>query len=126
MGQGLMDGEMAALARHAVVARYFEMWNTGDSSIAAQILCPDWADHAHPEVSGPDSVRQAVGRLRAAQPDLRFAITAILGGGDLVAAVGEVGRGPGTAASRLVWLIRLEGDRMAEMWTYHAAPSPHG
>jgi SnoaL-like domain len=102
------------------------MWNTGDFSAAAQILCPGWADHAHPEVTGPDSVRQAVGRLWAAQPDLRFTVTAILGGDDLVAAVGEVRRGPGTVASRLVWLVRLEGDRMAEMWTYRAAPSADG
>ena len=79
-----------------------------------------------PRWPGPDSVRQAVGRLRAAQPDLRFTITAILGGDDLVAAVGEVGRGPGTANSRLVWLIRLDGNRMAEMWTYHAAQSANG
>jgi len=48
-----MDGEMAASARHAVVARYFEMWDTGDSSAAEQILCPGRADHAHPEVIGP-------------------------------------------------------------------------
>jgi hypothetical protein len=41
----------------------------------------------------------------------------------LVAAVGEVRRGPGTAASRLVWLIRLEGDPIAEMWTHHATLS---
>jgi hypothetical protein len=121
-----MDGEMAVSVRHAVVGRYFEMWNTGDSSAASQILCPGWADHAHPEVTGPGSVRQAVGRLRAAQPDLRFTINAILGEDDLVAAVGGVSRGPGTAASRLVWLIRLEGDRMAEMWTYRAAPSANG
>jgi SnoaL-like domain len=115
-----MDEQVAASGRHAVVARYFEMWNTGDSSAAAEILCPGWTDHAHPEVTGPDSVREAVGRLRAAQPELRFTLTAILGGDDLVAAVGEVGRGPGTASSRLVWLIRLDGDRMAEMWTYRS------
>jgi hypothetical protein len=125
MDRVLMDGEMAASA-HAVVARYFEMWNTGDSSAAEHILSPSWADHAHPEVTGPDSVRQAVDRLRSAQPDLRFTVKAILGEDDLVAAVGEVRLGPGTAVSRLVWLIRLEGDRMAEMWTYHAAPSANG
>jgi len=33
----------------------------------------------------------------------------------LVAAVGEIRRGPGTADSCLVWLIRLEGDPTAEM-----------
>ena len=101
-------------------ARYFEMWNTGDSSIAAEILSPGWVDHAHPEVTGPDAVRLAVERTRAAQPDLRFHIEAVLGDGDLVAVVGSPGRGaqPGPAASRLIWLIRLEDGRLAEMWTY--------
>ena len=42
-----------------IAARYFEMWNTGDSSIAAEILSPGWVDHAHPEAGGPDAVRLA-------------------------------------------------------------------
>ena len=57
---------------------------------------------------------------RAAQPDLRFHIGAILGDGDLVAVVGTASRRPrpSPAATRLIWLIRLEGGQMAEMWTY--------
>jgi ketosteroid isomerase-like protein len=101
-----------------VVARYFEMWNDGDGSIAADVLSPDWVDHAHPEVVGPEGVRRAVDSLRAAQPDLRFRIDAILGDGDLVAAVGSAVRNGDIAWTRLVWLVRIEDGRMAEMWTY--------
>jgi ketosteroid isomerase-like protein len=114
-----MADEAARLPRE-IAARYFEMWNTGDSSLASEILSPDWVDHAHPEVGGPRGVQQAVEQIRAAQPDLRFEIESILGDGNLVAVVGSVGN---TAQadrkpSRLVWLIRLEDGRMAEMRTY--------
>jgi hypothetical protein len=104
-----------------VAARYFEMWNAGDPSVAAEILSPGWVDHAHPEVAGPDAVALAVERTRAAQPDLRFHIDAILGDGDLVAVAGSASRGASaspSAAPGLIWLIRLEGGLMAEMWTY--------
>lgn len=105
-----------------VVARYFEMWNTGDASIALEVLDPNWVDHAHPDVTGPESVQRAVENIRAAQPDLRFQIDAILGDDDLLAAVGGAGYGRDTAglANRLIWLIRLKDGRMAEMWTYHS------
>lgn len=103
-----------------IAARYFEMWNTGESSIAAQILSPAWVDHAHPEVTGPHHVQAAVEQTRAAQPDLRFHIEAVLGDGDLVAVAGTASRGPrpSPAATRLIWLIRLEDGKLAEMWTY--------
>jgi hypothetical protein len=98
----------AALPRHDVVARYLDMWNTGESSIARVILHRDGTDHARPKVTGPDGVRQAVDGLRAAQPDPHFGITAILDEDDLVAAVGDVRRGHSTDATgtRLIWLIR--------------------
>lgn len=103
-----------------IAARYFEMWNTGDSSIAAEILSPGWIDHAHPEVTGPDSAQQAVKNVRAARPDLRFEVQSILGEGDLVAVVGAVKQDASAAQapSRLIWLIRVDDDRLAEMWTY--------
>ncbi len=97
----------------SVVARYFDMWNTGDTSIADQILHPDWTDHAHPEVAGPEGVQRAVQTIRAARPGLHFDIHSILGEDDLVAAVGSIGPG------HLIWLIRLVDGRMVEMWTYH-------
>lgn len=115
-----------------VVARYFEMWNTGDASIADEVLSADWVDHAHPEVTGPADVRRAVESVRRTRPDLRFDIESILGDGDLVAAVGEIshspsndseeraanGGSPDAARSRLVWVVRLRDGRMTDMRTY--------
>ena len=96
-----------------VVARYFEMWNTGAVGIAKEVLSPDWVDHAHPDVGGIAGVEKAVAAIRAVSPGLTFHVDAILDGdGDLVAAVGRVG------ASRLIWLVRIEDGLMAEMWTY--------
>jgi len=114
-------GTAAYLARR-LVARYFEMWNTGESSIADQIVRPDWTDHARTDVKGPDGVRRAVDSIRAARPDLRIRIKAIIGEGDLVAAVGELSQDRDSTASALIWLVRIEDHRMAEIWTYHRTP----
>jgi predicted SnoaL-like aldol condensation-catalyzing enzyme len=101
-----------------VVKRYFEMWNTGDVGIARKVLSPRWVDHAHPEVVGVAGVVEAVTAIRAGSPRVRFVVEAVLGNGDLVAAVGRVG------PARLIWLVRIEGGLMAEMWTYTTdAPS---
>ncbi|MEU4221793.1 nuclear transport factor 2 family protein [Actinoplanes sp. NPDC026623] len=109
-----------------VIARYFDMWNTGDTAIADQVLHPGWVDHAHPEVTGPDSVKQAVHAVRSARPNLRFTIHSVLGDDDLVAVVGSVGQAPQTAGApgRLVWLVRLADGLMAEMWTYQQSQVP--
>jgi ketosteroid isomerase-like protein len=100
-----------------VVARYFQMWNTGDPAIALEVLSPDWVDHAHPEVTGPAGVQRAVESIRAGRPDLRFHIDNFLDDGDLIAAVGSVRRADGPE-TRLVWLVRVKDGRMTEMWTY--------
>lgn len=95
------------------ITRYLDMWNTGDVSIAPEVLSPGWVDHAHPEVDSIEKVQEAVLGIRAARPGLVFHVDAVLGGGgDLVAVVGHVG------ASRLIWLVRVEDGLMAEMWTY--------
>ena len=113
-----MSGDPAP--SHRIARRYFHMWNTGDTSIASEILRSDWTDHAHPDVSGPADVQRAVEQTRAARPGLRFEIETILGEGDLVSVVGGVGHvgRPGEIDSRLIWLIRLVDGQMAEMWTY--------
>jgi hypothetical protein len=92
------------------VTRYFDMWNTGDISIAPQVLSSGWVDHAHPEI---DSIGKVQAAVRAAPPGLTFHVDSVLDdGADLVAVVGRVG------ASRLIWLVRVEDGLMAEMWTY--------
>jgi ketosteroid isomerase-like protein len=105
---------------HRVVRRYFDMWNTGDTTIADEILHADWADHAHPEVTGPADVKQAVQTIRAARPDLYFTPHSVLGDDDLIAVVGSVGQRQDRTGSpgHLIWLIRFVDGLMAEMWTY--------
>ncbi|MEV4622841.1 nuclear transport factor 2 family protein [Asanoa sp. NPDC049573] len=108
----------------SVVARYFEMWNTGDTSTAESIVDRAWVDHAHPEVAGPEGVRQAVAAIRAVRPDLHFTVESILAGDDgLVAAVGGVGAQQ-PSPGRIIWLVRVAGGLMVEMWTYHQNPPP--
>lgn len=110
---------------HSVVRRYFDMWNTGDTTIADQILHSDWIDHAHPEVTGVAGVIRAVQTVRAARADLRFTIHSVLSDNDLIAVVGSVGPPHQIADSpgHLIWLIRLVDGLMAEMWTYQQSQS---
>ncbi|MET8140119.1 nuclear transport factor 2 family protein [Sphaerisporangium sp. NPDC005288] len=114
--------EAVATASKQVVARYFDMWNTGDVSAAPDILRQDWIDHAHPEVAGPGGVQRAIEQIRAAQPDLRFHIERILADADRIAAIGSVRRGQdlSTPGTGMIWLIRVEDEQMAEMWTYRS------
>jgi hypothetical protein len=113
--QKVINGQALSPTQHLVM-RYFEMWNGGDPAAALEIIHEEWLDHAHPEVTGPADVQVAVERIRAAQPNLRFNILALLGDGDLIAAVGEAVSPAGP--NRLIWLVRLQDGRMTEMWTY--------
>lgn len=116
-----MDNRSAGNA----IMRYFDMWNSGDTTIADQILHPDWVDHAHPEVTGPAGVQQAVQTIRAAHPNLHFTVHTLVGDNDLIAVVGSVGRPQqATTPGHLIWLIRLTDGLMAEMWTYQQTQPP--
>jgi predicted SnoaL-like aldol condensation-catalyzing enzyme len=101
-------------ANKALVRRYIEMWNTGKVEIADEVLAPTWVDHAHPEVTDPESVKQAVQKIRAAFPDFRITIESILSEGNLVAVRGTAQR---EGISRVMWFVRLANGKMEEMWT---------
>ena len=110
-----MDSE----ANKAMVRRYIEMWNTGNVALADEVLAATWVDHAHPEVTGPDSVKQTIATVRSAFPDLRITIESIVGEGDLVALRGTVRR---EVISRVMWFVRVADGKMAEMWTGSETP----
>ena len=105
-----MDSE----ANKALVRRYLEMWNTGHVELADEVLAPTWVDHSHPEATGPESVKQAVLKIRAAFPDFSITIESMVGEGDLVALRGMVRR---EIVSRVMWFVRLADGKMLEMWT---------
>src|SRR5438128_1077952 len=100
-----MDSEV----NKTIVRRYIEMWNTGNVELADKVLALTWLDHAHPEVTGPESVKLAVSKIRAAFPGFRITIESILGEGDLVALRGIVQR---EVVSRVMWFVRVADGKM--------------
>jgi hypothetical protein len=94
----------------SLIERYFAMWNSGDTSSAPDILSPVWLDHAHPEVTTPEQVVEAVKATRAAHPDLRFTLDSITGH----VAVGRTG------TSLLAWVFTSDGTRLTSVRTYRA------
>ncbi len=83
-----MDSE----ANKAIVRRYIEMWNTGEVALADEVLAPTHVDHAHPEVTGPEPVKQALLEFRAAFPDFRITIESLISEGDMVALLATLRR----------------------------------
>src|SRR6266536_5719687 len=96
-------------ANKAIVRRYIEMWNTGDVAHATAVLAPTYVDHAHPEVTGPESVTQALQRVRTAFPDFHIAIETMISEDDLVALRGTIRRTHQGNASvaRVIWLVQI-------------------
>lgn len=105
---------MNSEANKTVVKRYMEMWNTGNVVLADEVLALTWVDHAHPEVRGPESVKQAVPKIRATFPDFHITIESMVSEGDLVALRGTVRT---EIVSRVMWFVRLIDGKMEEMWT---------
>jgi predicted SnoaL-like aldol condensation-catalyzing enzyme len=105
----------------SVVRRYFEMWNTGDAAHAHEILHPHWVDHAHPEIKGIHEVTAALQKTLSDSPDFHIGIETMISEGDRVAVHSTVRqtREGNVHTSRVMWLVRVEGDKMAEMWTAH-------
>ncbi len=102
----------------SVVRRYFEMWNTGNISRIHDILHPHWVDHSNVLIRGAQDVPAELLKTRAECPDFHIGVETILSEGDRVA-VHSTTRGACPdidSESRVIWLIRLEGDKMAEMW----------
>jgi predicted SnoaL-like aldol condensation-catalyzing enzyme len=119
----------AVESNKALVHRYFEMWNTGDGSLADSVLGPTYLDHAHPEVIGPVAVRSLVPRFRAKNPDARMQITIAAADAEFVAVHNTVTRTVHgrTVISEGVALFRVEAEKLVEQWSSYpdaeAAPS---
>jgi predicted SnoaL-like aldol condensation-catalyzing enzyme len=110
---------MSSEANKAVVRAYIEMWNTGNAALAATVLGPKYVDHAHPEVSGLPSFVQALQQVRSAFPDFHISIATMIGEGEWVAVRATIRRTQQgeVRISRVIWFVRIEGGKMAELWT---------
>ncbi|MGA2480614.1 MAG: DHA2 family efflux MFS transporter permease subunit [Spirochaetia bacterium] len=100
----------------SIVRRYFEMWNTGNVSRIHDILHPQWVDHSNAQIRGAHDVPAELLKTRAECPDFHIGVETILSEGDRVAVHSTTRGACQDSESRGIWLIRLEGDKMAEMW----------
>jgi predicted ester cyclase len=77
---------MSIDANKSLVARYVELYNTGDLAIADEVLAAHFVDYTHPEAQpGPEDVKRMVTQFRLAFPDAYATIEDIICEGDTVA-----------------------------------------
>lgn len=106
-----------------LVRRYFDMWNTGDGSIADEVLAPTYVDHAQPDLIGPAAARSLVPRFRAANPEIRMTIEIVAAAADFVAVRNTIhGASANPIAIEGLVLFRIERRKIVEQWTVDAAP----
>jgi predicted ester cyclase len=113
----------------SVVRRFFEeVWNAGDLAVVDDIVAPDHQHHVGDDVRhGPEGVRKLASYLRAAFPDLHFALDDVLSDADRVAvrwtATGTqsgqfFGLEPTGRHARWTGMdmVRLRDGRLVELW----------
>jgi predicted SnoaL-like aldol condensation-catalyzing enzyme len=106
-------------ANRALVRRYFDMWNSGDGSVADAILGPTYLDHAHAEVIGPAALRSLVPRFRATNPGSYMTIEIVAANGEYVAIRNCIARTVGgkTTTSDGIAVFRAAAGKLAEHWS---------
>jgi predicted SnoaL-like aldol condensation-catalyzing enzyme len=113
------DEPHQALARD-LVARYFEMWNTGRGAEADALLAPAYLDHAQPDVLGPAATRAIVPRFHRKYPETQFQGEVLAASRDFVAVrrTMRAVRGGEPVVLQAVALFRLDGGKLAEQWSW--------
>jgi steroid delta-isomerase-like uncharacterized protein len=79
---------MSAEENKALFRRtYEELLNTGEYSVAEELVAPDFVNHEAPpgRDRGPESMRGLASMLRTAFPDLHFEIEELIAEGEMVA-----------------------------------------
>ncbi|MEO7122745.1 MAG: nuclear transport factor 2 family protein [Lacisediminihabitans sp.] len=109
--------ETSEHSAQSVVGQYFRMWNDGDLSALDSLLSTQWVDHSHPDRRSVDDVVRAITVAREQHPDLQVLVDAVLEG-EVVTVCGRVVSGDRT--ENRVWIVRVEGQRLQEIWTYSA------
>lgn len=111
-----------AAANKAVVRNYFEMWNTGDPSVAERVLDPTYFDHAHPETLGPAAFRSLVPRFQRVNPGARMSIAFVAADEQHVAVKNTITL-PGGCTEGIA-LFRLVSGKLVEQWSWYPRAEP--
>lgn len=111
-----------SIEQNKQIARRFveEVWNGGDIAVADDLLAPDFVNHdADPSRTiDREGFKRFVTSLRAAVPDLRFAVEDMIAEGEKVATrVSAAGTGGGQPVAWTgIGIIRVAGGKIAEQW----------
>jgi predicted SnoaL-like aldol condensation-catalyzing enzyme len=104
-----------------LVRRYFEMWNTGEGTVADEVLGPRYVDHAHPDVIGPAAARSIAPRFHKAHPDARMTFEILGADAEYVAVRNRIRKtsqdGQAVEMSGTA-LFRIGGGRIVEQWSW--------
>jgi steroid delta-isomerase-like uncharacterized protein len=124
---------VAAAENKALIRRFYEeVWNSGNLDVCDEVFADDYVRHdlrASQAAPGPEGQKQIAGAFRAAFPDLRFTVKALIAEDDYVvgqwtatgthhgrwAAVEPTGR---EASLTGVNVFRFENRKVAEIWNY--------
>ncbi len=103
----------------SIVKRYFEMWNSGEVSIADEVLSDDYKDFAHPEIKSIEEVKHSVKKIRNAFPDFNISINTILCEDNEVAVFGNVTRTEQgeKRTHQIIWLVSISNSKIAALRT---------
>jgi steroid delta-isomerase-like uncharacterized protein len=117
--------------RDALVERFIEWWNNGDTAIADEIYADDYVRHADDTPgAGREPVKGLVAAFRRAFPDLRLEVQDVISERDRVVVrwqgtgthTGEfLGIAPTGRAGSLPGcdILRVENGRIAESWPFY-------
>ncbi|MFN0072986.1 MAG: ester cyclase [Chloroflexota bacterium] len=73
-------------ANKTLIRRFYDqVWNTGEFWAADDLVAPTYVRHGPQEIHGRDGIREVVGGIRAAFPDLFITIEDLIAEGDRVA-----------------------------------------
>jgi len=104
-----------------LVRRYFEMWNTGEGTVADEVLDPRYVDHAQPDVIGPAASRSIAPRFHQAHPDARMTFEIVGADAEYVAVRNTIRKthdGESIEVSGTA-LFRIGGGRIVEQWSWY-------
>jgi hypothetical protein len=107
----------------ALVLRYFDMWNTGQGSVADELLGPDYFEHAHPNFLGPAASRALVPRLHGLYPGMVVSAEVVLANAEFVVVrttvePGDLDGHP-DGPRRGMAMFRIVGGKLAEQWSWY-------
>jgi hypothetical protein len=100
------------------------MWNTGQGSLADELLDPTYVEHTHPSFLGPAASRALVPRLHGLYPGLVVSVEIVLASAEFVVVrttvePGDVDGHP-DGPGRGMAMFRVAGGKLAEQWSWYA------